>query len=191
MSFEGSGTSLSGSALFAAVVVVCGSLVAGYVVAEREIEVSGWPALCETEILEQERARLRAKRAPRPVIPERMCNKELDGLPPLFKDYRDAWNGVCGIFDNPDFNEEARKAEEKIQRGIDAANERRLDLVRSGATSQCGCAKNLYLQENMVPLALYTGSLRFVSLPAVENRDDELRRAVQSPACAGFTEAGQ
>lgn len=188
MSFEGSGISVSGGLLVAAAVFVGGSLLAGYTVAKRQIEMSGWPQLCEAELVDLAQAELDVKRRPREIIPEKRCNQQLDGAPPIFGDHRTIWNGVCEMIGNPDLNKHARDAEKKLQDRIDALNSKRLAIVQSGAGSQCGCAVNLHLQEKMIPNAIYAGSLRTVSLPAVENREAELRRAARSPACAVFTE---
>ena len=189
MSFEGSGLSLSSGLLIAAGLYIGGSFLAGQVIAKRQIEFSGWQGICEIETVDKDRAEQNVNRRPREIIPEKRCNEQLDGLPPIFGDFRTVWNGVCDLAGNPDLYAEARRAEEKLQREIDEIHRKRQDIVRAGAGSQCECAANEYLLTKAVPLAVNAGSLRMISLPAVSNRDAELRKAALSPACAAFTEA--
>lgn len=188
MSFDSSGVPLSGGVLLAAAAFVCTSLVLGQEMARREIDLSGWETRCPMELVANARADLAAKHQPRSSVPVRRCSTEVSKLPFLPREIIILGQTVCNELNDPDLNGSARALENETRERIDTLNAQRIARIQAKAGSQCGCAKAQHLQDSLIHNAVHAGTVRFVSLPKVANREQELRNTLHTPVCAALAE---
>lgn len=177
MPFDTSNLPINGGLIVGIALYAGASVLAGQVIGTRTIEKSDWPARCEAGI----RAEINERRGPAPVAPKTDCHSMLGWAHPEL-------NKLCWHFGNPDLAGPMAEATREADRRRHELRERQLARAAAGAESRCSCAAVIYTRENMLPLAVYAGSARMISLPAVDQMDGELWKSLGAPACAALTE---
>lgn len=165
---------IAGGALVAAILYAGVSIfVTGPLVGERTIMKSDWPRICQSEI----RAELELSQPISPALPRMDCNSIMGGF---FGRDGQAWcNAYGGSFQMPFAG--TLEAIEGQKRDL---QNRRLELAASRTATRCDCAASAVLETERTSFALYAGSLRLVSPPAVKNLSSGLRSALSLPHCA-------
>ena len=174
---DGNGLPVSGGVIVAGLIYAGVSMfVTGPVVGERTIAKSGWAQQCKavlkSEIIVQ---------APAPTFTPRLNCNALFGL---LGDQGQAW---CSMYGNrllPFTNQL-----EKLQSRKRAFQQKRMSLAISQSKNRCDCAAALTLEQKRVPLAIYAGSIRLVTPPAIRNLKSELITSLRSPRCAAARSA--
>lgn len=162
-----------GSGLVLSIAAYVGlSFLAGQEIGDRMIDKSGWHVECETAI----HAEIESRRTPRSIVPERRCSDMVIWLPKEFRE-------LCDAVGNPDINAPARRAEERLQKQQQALENKRLQRLADKAGTQCGCAVNVFKQDNMMSLALYAGSARMITPSPVDSLDQSLALALGTQQC--------
>lgn len=173
MSFESSLSQIGGGgALLAGLVYVGASLWAGQSIGARMIDKADWSETCAAGI----KARYKPDPAPVRRLPEQRCADVMGGIFPEL-------GAFCHQLGNPDFNAQARRLAEQARARKRALQERRLDKAMASAGSQCSCARNVYLSDQMIPLGLHAGTARMITPAAVSAMSDELKQAFATPRC--------
>lgn len=148
----------------------------GSFVNDREMAKMNWPAICEANL----QAEISARREPSlvTVIPELDCQSTF-GL--LFgRDGQD----LCRNYGNFEIPIPGANALREQERRAREAEDRRIERAASQAGSRCECASAVYQAEQIIPLAIYSGSARMIIPSQVRNVQSELTRALRSPQCA-------
>lgn len=174
MTLDTSSLPVSGNFLMSLLLYAGVSVMAGQGIAARMIDKSDWVALCETAIKDQARTFTRAAPPPKKRTD---CDARFGRL------HRDVQQ-LCWLFGNPDLELPAEKAErlwEERQRKTENA---RLRRMANAATSTCGCAAAQYARDNLVPLAVHAGTLRFYTPAAVAHQAGALEEAKDAQPCA-------
>lgn len=173
MFLDGNGMPLGGGLALAAIAYAALSLFAtGPLIGDRIIERSNWPEQCRAELNAQI-----IEQAPSPEFRPRLdCNAFL-GM------FGAEGRQVCQHYGNPEFKLPMQDQLEAHERRLRQAQARRLEarIARSG--SRCGCAATVVLDEARVGFAIYAGSARLVTPPAVDDLDASLMSALRSPRC--------
>lgn len=166
--FSGGGLVLG--AIFYAGVSLVGT---GPVIGDRMVERSGWPARCEALIKQEIMSR-----APKTFVPPKIGCELTFGL----------------FVHDPNFCRRHSDFELKNplidmaldqQRRVVEAERARVEARASRAGPRCSCAKQMFLEERRVDLAILAGSARIITPPAVVDLDAALGHALRSPYCAG------
>ena len=170
---DGNGFSLTGGALLAILLYGAVSLfITGPVVGERTIEAAGWPTTCSAGIIAGAR---RETPAP-PAVPRIDCSM-------IFGWFGQAGADYCRVhghhFENNPINRTAEAAQDRLR----ALNEERQAHAAAQASTRCSCAATTTLEARRTAFALYAGSLRLITPPAVKALDAELASALASPVC--------
>lgn len=177
MSFDTSTLPISGGVILGiGVYAVINVFGIGPFINDRELEKMNWPAICQTNL----QAEISARREPPPVsaIPELDCQSTF-GL--LFgRDGQD----LCRNYGNFEIPIPGANALREQERRTREADDRRIERAASQAGSRCECASAVYQAEQIIPLAIYSGSARAIIPPQVRNIQSELTRALRSPQCA-------
>ena len=163
------------SAPFSPLLVVVGlgyavfsSVVSGPLMIDRELENSGWHAMCQSELA----ADLEASRGPETPIPQ---VPDLGGM-------------LCGVYPElgelcqliPDPTAAARAAQEQAR----ALEDARLARAAAGLADACSCAEQVFTDQQRWAVALYAASGRLLEPPVLANREVGLSQALRSPFCA-------
>lgn len=169
---ESNGLPISGGVLIAGLLYAGASLfISGPVVGERMIAKSDWGRQCKVVL----RTELVA-RAPAPTFtPKLDCNS-------IFGIFGKQGQALCRVHGNVlkiPFADQLKA----IQNQKRALQQKRLALAASKTGSRCDCAVSLTLEKRRVPLAIYAGSIRLVTPPAIKNLNSELMTALRSPQC--------
>lgn len=163
-----SGGILAAGALYAGISMFA----TGPLVAERTIARMGWKAECARTVV----ARSEERREPEPISPQIDCGALAGAM--LGEDgYQ-----LCRQF-GPLLNLPFAQVREQ-ERRLHEANERRIAREAAGAGNRCACATTYTLEDNRFDFALYAGSLRLITPPAVRNLSTELTSALATPVCA-------
>ena len=140
----------------------------------RTIEIKeDWPRVCERTIV----ANAAAESGPRTQLPRLdMCMLMFGHQGANGRAYCDmhgqTWNGALdGITDTLD----AQRRQ---------ADEWRKDRATKNAPDRCSCAANYTLETNRLSFALYAGTARVITPPAIHNLRGELKAALSSSRCA-------
>ena len=180
MAFDTSNLPINGGLVLALALYTGASVLGGQVVGTRTIERSDWGATCVASI----RSELVERRAPKTFIPKKNCDTTLGWLHPEI-------NKLCLQLGNPDLNGPAAKAAEEAEAEARKQIEDQLNKMAAGAGSRCDCAARGYVQGHMIPLALYAGSGRLISLPSVTGLRGELVQSLNSSTCSNHVGSGQ
>ena len=170
---ESNGWPVSGGALIGALIYGGAALfITGPIIGARTIEKFGWQDRCARAVRQVAAARAPAAK----VIPKTNCRSTV-GL--LFGSNGDAWCRMYGgrfkgIGDQI----------EGLRRQAEAQRQKQIAVAGSRAGSRCACAVSTTLEKRRVALAIYAGTLRIVTPPAVANLDAELMSALGSPTCS-------
>jgi len=179
MAFDLSSLPVSGSALIGMALYAGASVLAGQEIGARMIERSGWHQNCAHAIQDH----LTREERPRREMPPTDCNALIGRFHPELQ-------MLCWEFGNPDLGGPAAEARRQAERARERLAEERRQRAWENAGSRCTCAANDYLQSKLLPLGLYAGTARFVSVPAVEDQHGTLVRALNGPVCAANREIG-
>jgi type IV secretion system protein VirD4 len=174
MPFDTSNLPITGGTILGiGVYVVINVFGAGPFVNDRELAKMNWLVICEANL--QAEISMRREPTPVPAIPELDCQSTF-GL--LFgRDGQDLCRNY-GNFEFPIPDENALREQERRAR---EAEDRRIERAASQAGSRCECASAVYQAEQIIPLAIYSGSARTIIPPQVRNIQSELTRALRSP----------
>ncbi|PCJ82174.1 MAG: hypothetical protein COA52_20240 [Hyphomicrobiales bacterium] len=174
MPFDTNSLPLSGGIVIAALLYAGVSvLITGQVVGERTINKSNWELQCHAALKSEMIAR-----EPAPTfIPKLDCNSIL-GL------FGAEGKRVCRRHGNPQFNFPMLDQLNAQKRRVQALQQKRLSFAASKIGSRCGCAMSVTLEKNRIPWAIYAGSIRTITPPAIKNVQFELETALRSPLCA-------
>ncbi|MEL7444259.1 MAG: hypothetical protein AAGK02_00405 [Pseudomonadota bacterium] len=170
--FDKSSLPVPATLLGALILYFAASAIAGQVIATRTIDKSAWHVTCADGI----KAAARPPSVPKTITPQRRCTSTIG----IF--HRDLAR-LCLKFGDPDFNEQARRLEREARARKKALADQRVARAAASAGTRCRCAANVYKAEQMIPLAIYAGSARQISLPPVEDLEDGLRQALATPRC--------
>ena len=145
--------------------------VTGPVVGERTIARSGWDQQCKAAL----KAEIVAQ-APAPSFTPRLNCNAVMGL------FGTQGQALCRQYGDRllPFTNQLQELETRKQ----AFRQKRMSLAISQSKNRCDCAAALTLEQKRVPLAIYAGSIRMVSPPAIKNLKSELITALRSPRCA-------
>ena len=166
---------IAGSALVAALLYAgVSAFGTGPMIGERTIEKSNWHPRCVAGV----KASAKANDPAAPRIPKLGCMDLFGG-----------WLGAAGsdycrmhghLFENNPINrltDGVHDQKERLRQG-------RLDAATRNAASRCDCAVTYTLENKRVSFALYAGSLRLITPPAIKGLDAELQSALAAPHCA-------
>lgn len=147
--------------------------VTGPLIGERTIAKSDWPRQCQAELHRD----LALSRPPAPAMPDLNCNSLFGNF---FGAEGQAWcQAYGGSFQLPMMDvlqsAEAQKREQ---------NDRRIERAAAMTQTRCECAAASVIESARSSFALYAGSLRLVTPPAVNSLSTGLRTALSSPPCA-------
>ncbi len=177
MSIDTSNMPISGGVILGVgLYAVVSAFGTGPFVNDRELEKMNWPAICKANL----QAEISARREPSPVsvIPDLDCQSTF-GL--LFgQDGQD----LCRNYGNFEIPIPGANALREQERRAREAEDRRIERAASQAGSRCECASAVYQAEQIIPLAIYSGSARMIIPPQIRNIQSELTRALRSPQCA-------
>ena len=149
------------------------TFVTGQLIGDRMVETSDWGASCQS-ILRDE---ISVQQEPPAIIPRTDCESVCGGFMPEL-------GALCRQYGNPDFGGPAAGALREQERARRAAEARRMEHAAANAGSSCECAASLFLEEERVALAIYAGSARMITPPAISALSNSLTRALNSPLCA-------
>lgn len=172
MSIDISHSGIGGGLIVACLLYAGASTIAGQAMATRMIDQSGWHVSCPDGL----KAAARSEPRSRTRIPERRCSDVTIWLPREIQE-------LCGVFGNPDLNAQARKAERELVAQRRAVEKRRLDHAAASAGSKCSCADNVYKSDEFIALAIYAGSFRQISLPAVDDMQLGPKQGLATQQC--------
>jgi len=174
MPFDTTSLPISGGIVLAAALYAAGSFFGtGQVIADRTIKTSNWGATCQSAL----RVEISTRREPETFIPRTDCRSLLGGLFPEL-------GRLCDQYGNPDMSGGVTATLREQERQRRAREDRRIALAASQTGSKCDCAASVVTQDRL-NWALYAGSARLISPPAVTNNlNSELTRALHSPHCA-------
>ncbi len=164
---------LSGGVVVAGLLYAGASLITGQIVGERLIAKSGWDKQCIAGI----KADIVSRQPVRSFVPKIDCNSIIGGF--MGREGK-VW---CTRYGDKIINPLGDLADAR-QRQIKEANQRRLSNALSKSTSLCTCAASLALETNRVSFALYAGSIRILTPPAVKNLKSTLVTALNNPLCS-------
>tara|TARA_R110002074_G_scaffold32434_1_gene90646 strand:- start:231 stop:761 length:531 start_codon:yes stop_codon:yes gene_type:complete len=174
MPYDTSNLPIGGMTIIAFLIYALISLfVMGPTIGERTVQQSDWGATCRSSI----RAEISAQKEPPTIIPRTDCQSVLGGFLPEL-------GALCRQYGNPDFGGPMSDVLREQERARQAAEERRLENAAAKSGSACECAASLFLEEERVALAIYAGSARQITPPAIKSMKNSLSRALNSPLCA-------
>jgi len=169
---NGNGLPISGGVVIAGVIYAGVSMfLTGPVIGERTISRSGWEQQCKAAL----KAEIVAQ-APAPTFTPRLNCNAVMGL------FGSQGQALCRQYGERllPFTNQLQELQDRKK----AFRERRMSLAISKSKNRCECAAALTLEQKRVPLALYAGSIRLVTPPAIKNLKSELITALRSPRCA-------
>jgi len=169
---DGNGLPVSGGVIVAGIIYAGVSMfVTGPVVGERTIARSGWDQQCKIAL----KAEIVAQ-TPAPTFTPRLNCNAIFGL------FGAQGQALCRQYGDRllPFTNQLQELETRKQ----AFREKQMSLAISQSKNRCDCAAALTLEQKRVPLALYAGSIRLVTPPAIKNLKSELISALRSPRCA-------
>ncbi|MBL4759225.1 MAG: hypothetical protein JKY32_16855 [Rhizobiales bacterium] len=169
---NGNGLPVNGGVIVAGLIYVGVSMfVTGPVVGERTIARSGWDQQCKAALKSEIVAQ-----APAPTFTPRLNCNAVMGL------FGTQGQALCRQYGERllPFANQLNELQSRKQ----ALQQRRMSLAISQSKNRCDCAAALTLEQARVPLALYAGSIRMVTPPAIKNLKSELISALRSPRCA-------
>jgi len=169
---NGNSLPVSGGIIVAGLIYAGVSMfVTGPVIGERTIARSNWNQQCKAVLKSEIVAQ-----APAPTFTPRLnCNAIL-GL------FGGQGQALCRQYGDRllPFTNQLQELQSRKQ----TFQQRRMSLAISQSKNRCDCAAALTLEQKRVPLAIYAGSIRLVSPPAIKNLKSELITALRSPRCA-------
>ncbi len=168
---DGSGLPISGGVIVAGLIYAGVSMfVTGPVVGERIIDKSGWDQQCKAAL----KSEIIAQSPAPSFTPKLNCNAIL-GL------FGSQGQELCSMYDGAlsPFTNQLQELETRNQ----AFQQRRITQAISQTKNRCDCAAALTLEQKRTALAIYAGSIRLVSPPAIKNLKSELTTSLRSPRC--------
>jgi hypothetical protein len=165
----GGGSAFIGAAFYAAF----SYFASGPLIGDRTIQKSDWALTCQQAL--QDEVKLRTP--PPAFVPRLDCN----GLLGLFGA---EGHEVCRRHGNPSLPFLDQFLEQK--RRLDDFQKQRLEAAIASTTSRCDCARAHMLETKASAWALYAGSARLVTPPAIKNLKSSLMTSLNAPLCQGI-----
>lgn len=160
-----------GKVAFAGVIYIGTCLyIAGPLVGERTIARSNWAAECAT----LQSADTGARETERAFAPQLDCRSLLGWLGSQGRE-------VCDTYGNPTFDLLDAQAH---RQHLQAFGQKQVAQKAAHSKSRCACAVTVTLDRQRTTLALYAGTARLVTPPAIRNLSFELHTSLRSPLCA-------
>lgn len=169
-----------GRTAFAGLLYIGASLyVTGPLVGERTIARSAWDTACQA----LQRAELVGPETPRAFTPKFDCRS-------LLSWFGSEGRAVCDNHGNPTFDLPGLDALEAHRRHLREFQHAQLERKLADSKSRCGCAVTVTLERQRTSFALYAGTARLVTPPAIRNLSSELHSSLRSPLCAFASKEG-
>ena len=173
-----SGLPVSGMALVMALLyALIAAFITGPMIGERTAINAGWYGQCARHIS----AGISSANPDTMPLPKLGCQA-------LFGFFGEEGTAYCRRYGDTFDNNILTQTLDRAQNAARNARENRIANAAANASSRCECALTTTLERRRTSFALYAGSLRIVTPPAVKALQSELVSNLNSPACA-FTGA--
>jgi len=165
---------IAGGALVAAILYAGVSFfVTGPLIGERTAIKAGWYGQCASRIS----AEISSANPDSLPLPKLGCEA-------LFGFFGEEGAAYCRRYGDVFDDNILTQTLDRAQSASRAARENRIENAAANASSRCECALTTMLERRRTSFALYAGSLRLVTPPAVKALQSELVSSLNSPACA-------
>ncbi|MEO0384163.1 MAG: hypothetical protein AAF234_11495 [Pseudomonadota bacterium] len=171
----GVGLALLGYGLFSA-------FVSGPELGQRTIDAMNWSENCETAIARQAE--------PEPRAPAAISRGSVDVCRIAFSLYGQRGEQYCDMHGATinggvdDLLDTAGSLVDIVEAPARAARQALAAQAAADAPNRCACAATQVLSDERLSFALYAGSARLITPPAIDTLQSQLRVALSSPYCA-------